>query len=224
MNEYGIGKYDVEVAAAYLGKSRGKGTPQLEIVFEGELGQISAYRYFTEGGWQYFEKELIALGWDPAKNGYEFDALNTEVDEVTGQVLRDSCLKGARCQIVTKQETYTDEKSGEEKVSLKVQFINSIGRKREEMPVDEKKPFLTALRKNAIAWSGKPPSKPAAKPPAKPADRKERVQDATMAGIARAAKSQRLQGVTGPNPEEEPPEPASIPEDPPGDDWGSGRF
>lgn len=222
MSEYGIGKYEVTVTEAYLGKSKTKGTPQLEIVFDGELGTISAFRYFTEGGWQYFEKELIALGWDPAANGYDFDLLHTEKDE-NGAIVKESALKGARCQIVTKQESYRDAETGEEKVSLKVQFINSLGRKREELPDEERTPFLKALKKSAIQWSGKPPSKPAAQAPKPAADRTERTKQAAKEGAARAgSRSQRLQGVTGGAPPETVPEEEPPPSD---EDWGDeGRF
>lgn len=203
-HEYGIGKYKVEIVGVHVGKSGKKGTPQIEFVFAGELGHISGYRYITEGTWPYLEKELIGLGWNPQENGYEFEKLET-------------ALVGVKCEIVTKQESYRDPETGEDKVSLKVQFINGPGRVREEMPEEERKPFLAALRKSVIGFSGKPPKKADPK-----AEHKARVEQATKDGIANQRGKQKPAAAADPD---EPPEPASVPVEEPVDDWGpGGRF
>jgi len=150
------GTYNAYVTEAYLGKSRNKGTPQLEIRFqlEGDSAPfIWAYRYFTDNGWQYLEKELKAMGWDPRAHDYDFEKLDTKKDN-DGRIVRHSALAENPCwvQIVVQDETYTDDQ-GVSRTSTKVRFINEI-RVREEMPEQEKKTFLTDLRKRMIAASG----------------------------------------------------------------------
>ncbi|HEX5137384.1 MAG TPA: hypothetical protein VFY93_10445 [Planctomycetota bacterium] len=214
-HEYGIGEYEVEVCGSWVGQSSGDSrTPYVEIAFNGEYGVISVRKYLTEKAYPYTEKDLVTLGWTPREHGYEFEELH-QIEDDDGRVTKPSAILGARCRIKTKQEAWTNEK-GEERVSVKIQFINPIGPRRQELPADERTKLLAGLRKNAIAWSGKPPAKPAPKPD----DRKARTQKAAQEGAARAgSRSQRLQGVTGGD--DGPPEPAEIPEDPPGDDWDS---
>jgi hypothetical protein len=157
-----IGKHRLRVTGSALVEKEG-GDPTVQVYVQDtenadEIGTL--YLSTSEAAWEWTEKKLTVLGWEPKANDYRFDYLNAEGEE--------NPLRGAEFDANVSERTYMGN-DNKERTGIRIDFV-SLGGFAERMPPEKATAFAKQLRQRLIASKGQqtasaPKQKP---PPARP--------------------------------------------------------
>lgn len=174
-SQLSIGKHRLRATGAALVEKEGK-DPSVEVYVQDtedpdEIGTI--YLSTSDAAFEWTEKKLKLLGWDPKENDYRFDYLNQEGE--------DNPLRGVEFDVdVTEGKPYTGQDGKERQGFPQINFVGLSGFS-ERMPPEKAKSFAAQLRAKLISQRGQPTAagkKPApARRPAAAASPSKEVQD-----------------------------------------------
>lgn len=166
MSQLEMGRHRLRVTGSALVEKQGGGDPTVQVYVQDieDMNQMgTVYLATSEAAWEWTEKKLKVLGWDPKENQYRLDYLNVEGESPLLNVEFDVD--------VCEGKPYTGN-DGKERTGIQINFLG-LGGFAERMEPKKAAAFSATLRARLLASQGQsaaPARKAAPKKPAPPAD------------------------------------------------------